>query len=183
MAERRRKIYVDNKVMERILRKQQANEAKEKALDEAYAAEVPDDGIDHMRWPPEARKLALLLLDPAHAHKTQAELAQLCGYSLRSVQRYMANPEFKKYVNQIANRIFDDEADTYFRRAVLNGLKKGEFKFVELYAKMKGMLKEVRKVESDVNINDNRKDDDKDTLAEIERLREELGMAGGEVRH
>lgn len=180
----KRKVYFDRRVRERIERKQKAevaNEEKEKALDEAHEAEVPDDGIDHMRWPPEARKLALLLLDPANAGKTQAELGQMCGYSLRSVQRYMGMPEFKKYVNQIANRIFDDEADTYFRRSVLAGLKRGEFKFVELYAKMRGMLKEVRKVESDVNINDGRKDN-ADDLAEIERLRKEIGM-DGEVKH
>lgn len=135
---------------------------------------IPDDGVDHARWPAEARKLALLMVDPKWSGATQEELGKECGYSLRSVQRYMSDPEFKAYVNTVANKAYDD-LFPLFVAAMKRGLASGNSKYVELFMKSRGMLKEVRQVTSDVNVNDNRSGVD-DLDADIERLRREAGL-------
>lgn len=183
-GKRRRTIKVDRRVQARINgeHKREAAKAKEVALDDANEAPIPDDGLDHERWPAEARKLALLMLDPSNMGLTQTQLGEMCGYSLRSVQRYQSMPSFKAYVNSIADRMYSDDAHALFVRAMMKGLDRGDPKFVELYMKSKGMLKNVNQNVSDVNINDTRRKNDDDDLAEIERLRREAGL-DGEVTH
>jgi hypothetical protein len=167
-------VVVDKKVAEAIDRAK-----KDEVLDDNAELPIPNDGIDHLRWPSEARRLATLLLDAESAGMTQEELGKACGYSLRSVQRYLADPAFKAYVNELADKTYEDDLKPLFVQAMKRGLKSGNSKFVELYMKSRGMLKEVRQTVADVNINDKR-DTSNDALDdELARLEKEA--LGGEV--
>lgn len=166
---KRKVVKVDKKTAERM-----HAEAKERAMDEANDLPIPQgDGIDHARWPAEARKLALLHIDPAWSESTQEQRALECGYSLRSVQRYEMDPEFKAYINALAEKAYGD-LYPLFVAAMAAGLRAKNSKFVELYMKSRGMLKEVRQVTSDVTVKDERVSDDLD--ADIERLEKDVGM-------
>jgi hypothetical protein len=171
----KRKIVVDKRTAAKL-----HDEAKEANRDVAVDVPAPaGDGLDHMRWPPEARLLAKLIVDPKYLGATQQQLADECGYSLRSVQRYLNDPEFEAYCNAIAEKMIKGEgllAESV--QALRKGLRDGNMKAVELVFKAKGYLKEIRQVTADVTTTDNRQNDATDD--EIERLRRELGV--GEKR-
>jgi hypothetical protein len=168
---KRKVVKVDKKTAERM-----HAEAKEAKMDEANELPIPQgDGIDHARWPAEARKLALLLVNPETDAMTQDELAKACGYSLRSVQRYMVDSEFKAYLNALMDRVYDDEVMLEAKKTLLYQMRKNRnLKAVEIVYKSRGMLKEVRQVTSDVTVKDERVSDDLD--ADIERLEKDVGV-------
>jgi hypothetical protein len=159
MAKQKREIFVDKKVQARI-------DAKAKGVD-------PDDKDGESgTWSSSAVKLAYLLCDPTMLGATQEQLAEKSGFSLRSVQRYMnEKPAFKKYAQEVAESVYG-ELYPIFVAAMKKGLEAGNSKFVELFMKSRGMLKEVRTVEANVSVEDKRQDD---VESEIERLERELG--------
>jgi hypothetical protein len=159
MAKQKREIFVDKKVQARI-------DAKAKGVD-------PDDKDGESgTWSSSAVKLAYLLCDPTMLGATQEQLAEKSGFSLRSVQRYMnEKPAFKKYAQEVAESVYG-ELYPIFVAAMKKGLEAGNSKFVELFMKSRGMLREVRTVEANVSVEDKRQDD---VESEIERLERELG--------
>jgi hypothetical protein len=169
-------VVVDKKVAEAIDRAK-----KDEVLDDNAEAPIPtNDGIDHMRWSSQERALARLLVDPENDELTQEELGAKCGYSLRSVQRKLADPNFKAYVNAMIERVYDDEIMAEAKKTLLYQLRKNRnLKAVELVYKSKGMLKEVREVKSDVNVTDNRPSTNAEIDDELARLEKEA--LGGEV--
>lgn len=163
-------VPVDEKTMDAIL------SDKAQKVDENHDMPIPNDGIDHMRWPPEARRLALLYCDPEHMKSTHKELAEASGYSLRSVTRYLNDPEFIEYCNQIANRIYANKLYPIFVAGMERGLREGNPKFYEMFMKSRGMLREVREVKSDVTVNDQREKATAELDDEIDRLERETGL-------
>jgi hypothetical protein len=156
MAKQKREIFVDKKVQARI-------DAKAKGVD-------PDekDG-ESGTWSSSAVKLAYLLCDPTMLGATQEQLADKSGFSLRSVQRYMnEKPAFKKYAQEVAESVYG-ELYPIFVAAMKKGLEAGNSKFVELFMRSRGMLKEVRQVESKVEVTQTNASDDA-LEAEIARL-------------
>lgn len=152
---KRKPIKVDKRVAARL-----HAEAKDAKIDAVNDIPIPvGDGIDHARWPAEARKLAQLNVDPAWVASTQKERGDECGYSLRSVQRYETDHEFKAYVNQLAAKVYDNEMYVLWVTAMKRGLMRGDAKFCELYGKARGFFKEVRQIESNVTVTDKRADD------------------------
>jgi Helix-turn-helix of insertion element transposase len=165
-----RKVVVDKATMAAM-----KATSKNDILDDNAETPVPTmDGIDHMAWPAEARKLALLRIDPAYLGATQEMLAEGCGYSLRSVVRYLNDPAFDAYCNKIADRTLKNELLTDIVAALRKGIRGGNSKHLELAMKSLGMLKEVRQTVSDVTIND--KSTPVSDNDEIDRLRRELGL-------
>jgi hypothetical protein len=159
MAKQKREIFVDKKVQARI-------DARAKGVDPDEEKPLGSDG-----WSAEAVKLAHLMCDPAYIGATQEDLAKGSGYSLRSVQRYMADPAFKKYAQEVAEKAFGDLFPMWVA-GIAKGMKAGNSKFFEFYGKATARFKEVRQVTSDVTIADKREDD---VESEIERLERELG--------
>lgn len=150
---------------------------KDQAVDDALEFKTPDnDGIDHEKWPIPARKLALLMLDPEFSTDDK-RLGAECGYSLRSVKRYKQDPDFISYVNQVSKRVYFDETFWMMVLAIRKGLMSSKpSRYIELYMKSLGMLKEVRTVEGTVNVNENKTLTLVDLRTELEQLRKEAGI-------
>lgn len=163
---RKRKVVVDKKTAQRL-----HDEAKDRKIDEANEMPVPDDGLEHSAWPAEARKLAMLHVDPRWLGSTQDERAKECGYSLRSVQRYETDPKFHEYVNALARQAYGRLYPLWVA-GMEAGLRRGDIKFLELYAKVTRMIEQAQ---ASVNINVKTNGDD-NVDAEIERLEKDVGV-------
>lgn len=147
------------------------NNTKTDLVDEAYDLPIPDDGIDHARWSPQARFLCRNLLDPDYAGASNKRYAELSGLSLRQAERLMNDPEFKRYLNAVADRAFDDDIYPLLVTALKRGLRSEKpGKYVELVLKARGMLKDVKVVESTLTVKDARDASNNDLDAAIEEL-------------
>jgi len=127
--------------------------------------------IDHSRWPAQAQALAKLVV--SDEPMTQKQMAARVGYSDRNVNRYMVDDEFRRYCNQIAEQAMDDfMVDLY--KEVRKAVRNGSVRAMELALKRAGKLREVREIQSDVVIEDNRSKSNEEMEREVEALEKTL---------
>lgn len=121
---------------------------------------------------PEQQKAALLLVQNKLSHEAEEkdknldEIAAECGVHRQTLWRWRQNRIFIDYMNCIADEFLASYHTDMLQIVVETGKKHGSLKAVELYAKLRGLLKDHQVVETA----DSKSRSDAEVEKEIEEL-------------
>lgn len=120
----------------------------------------------------EKQRLAIeILAKPARGGMTYLEIAEYVGCDEKTLYRWRQNPEFAEVVTKRAMMNIAEDLPEVFN-ANLKRAKSGEVRSVELLYKLLGLL--ITK--SEVEVEDKTSKDTDTMKAEIDAMREKLGL-------
>lgn len=106
--------------------------------------------IDYSKYSNEQLEAARLFANP-ESRLTNKGVADHVGVSERTIYRWREDREFLDLINDLADKYIDAELGTIYRM-LMQQVKTGSVKAIEIALKRAGKLKEIREVSQDIQL-------------------------------